>query len=151
MGVTRREARQFIDGRYHWMTLAVAERLLAIVSEEARAHVAANARIWPILPRKLPRDVLAPVVEEALGTEGTLTSLAHLVGIGARRLDAVVNHRETMVGYRVADRIVTLSLGPNRWLQDDLRRWYHAGDELPLGMAPGGSRRPRVRNALTVA
>jgi len=127
--ITRRKARGFLDGEYHFLTPAVLERLLRLLNPKSRAWVEENARRYPVHPGKMPLEVLAPVVREAVEEAGGITALAHETGVAARRIFAVLHGLEQQVGLPVADRLLTRSLGPDRWREEPaLRRWYWSSD-----------------------
>jgi hypothetical protein len=145
MQVTRARAQGLLDGRYHWLTLAATESLLAVLAPEARRYVIENLRLWSLLSGKLPTAVVAPIIREAVAQEGSVTTLAHVVGVDARRLHAIVHEREESIGFEVADRIVSRSVGPLRWQEPDLRRWLYTGTETVLAHAGASNKRNRGR------
>jgi hypothetical protein len=127
MRISRDEARGFLDGRYHFVTPAATERLLALLDPRSAEYVAQTMRTHLTRSGKIPVSVAGPVCEEAILDAGGVAALCRISGFDQRRVYAIARQREGEVGLAVLDRLLTRSLGPLRWFEPDLRRWYFSG------------------------
>ena len=55
--------------------------------------------------------VMVPVADEAVEDAGGVTALAHLTGLGQRRINTMQKRKEGEVGLGVADKLLTRSRG----------------------------------------